>query len=330
MSKKIFSGIKPSGNLHLGNYIGAINQWIDIQNQGNDCIFCIVDLHAITVPQDPKMLKKRTKEITALYLAAGVDPEKSSIFVQSENSDHTVACWILDCYTGMGQLSRMTQYKSKSENVKELASVGLFNYPVLMAADILLYQTDEVPVGDDQVQHIELARDLAEKFNSKYGEVFTLPKPKLLTGGARIMSLQNPENKMSKSDIDQNGTIDLLDDIDSARKKIMTAVTDSDNLVKFDLGNKKAISNLLTIYSCLSGKEVSDIEEEYAGKGYKEFKNDLADVVAEFLKSFQEKYSKVTSDMKYIDEILDKGLSKVKPTSSKTLTNMYDVIGLGR
>jgi tryptophanyl-tRNA synthetase len=330
MSKKIFSGIQPSGNLHLGNYIGAISQWVDIQNQGNDCIFCIVDLHAITVPQDPKTLRKRIKEVAALYLAAGVDPEKSSIFVQSENPDHAVGCWILDCYTGMGQLSRMTQYKSKSEGIKELASVGLFNYPVLMAADILLYQTDEVPVGEDQVQHIELARDVAEKFNSKYGQVFTLPKPRLLTGGARIMSLQNPDNKMSKSYLDNNGIIDLLDDIDSARKKIMTAVTDSDNFVKFDLKNKKAISNLLTIYSCLSGKEISDIEEEYAGKGYKEFKQGLADVVAEFLKSFQEKYGKVTSDMDYLDEVLDEGLSKVKPISSKTLASMYDAIGLGR
>lgn len=330
MSKRVFSGIQPSGNLHLGNYIGAISQWVDSQNQGDDCIFCIVDLHAITVPQDPKTLRKRIREVAALYLAAGVDPERSSIFVQSENSDHAVGCWILDCYTGMGQLSRMTQYKSKSENIKEFASVGLFNYPVLMAADILLYQTDEVPVGEDQVQHIELARDLAEKFNSKYGQVFTLPEPRLLTGGARIMSLQNPDNKMSKSDLDQNGTIDLLDDIDLARKKIMTAVTDSDNLVKYDLGDKKAISNLLTIYSCLSGKEVSDIEKEYAGKGYKEFKQSLADVVAEFLKSYQKKYGKVTSDMSYLDEVLDKGLSKVKPISSKTLARMYDAIGLGR
>lgn len=327
MAKRVFSGIKPTGNLHLGNLIGAVNQWLKIQTE-YECFFCIVDLHAITVPQSPEVLKQKTRELTALYLACGINPEKSTIFIQSHNPDHTVLAWILDCITSMGQLSRMTQYKALEEKLKGEASVGLFNYPALMAADILLYQTDVVPVGEDQKQHVELTRDLAEKFNSRFSQVFKLPEVKILSTGARIMSLQNPEAKMSKSIEDPNGTIDLLDSKDDIARKIKLAVTDSGNEVKFSL-DKPALSNLITIYHHLSGLPMNKIEAKYVGKGYGDFKNDLAEVIINALTPIQGKYEKLRGDEGYLGKILADGLKKARAVSGKTLLKVYDVVGLG-
>jgi len=324
---RVFSGIQPSGNLHIGNYIGAIKQWVTMQDQ-YDCIFCIVDLHAITVPQEPKVLKEKIRELAALYIACGIDPKKSVVFVQSHNSDHASLAWILDCIASMGQLERMTQYKSKSEKLKGRASVGLFNYPALMAADIILYQTDEVPVGDDQKQHVELTRDLAERFNSRYGKVFRVPEVKMFKMGARIMSLQNPEKKMSKSDEDQDGVIDLLDSPDEIQRKIKTAVTDSGSEIVFK-EDKLGINNLLVIYSHLSGKSIKELEVKYQGKGYGVFKNDLAEVAVEFLKPIQDKYRQLREEKGYLNKILREGLERIKPISEKTLKEVYSKMGLG-
>lgn len=327
MTKRIFSGIQPSGNLHIGNYIGAIKQWIEIQKE-NSCIFCIVDLHAITVPKDPKILKSKIRELVALYLACGLDAKKSIIFVQSHNPDHCVLSWILDCVASMGQFSRMTQYKSKSGKLKGEVSVGLFNYPALMAADILLYQTDIVPVGEDQKQHVELTRDLAEKFNARFGKTFKVPEVKMFKIGARVMSLQNPLEKMSKSDKDKDGVIDLLDTVEEVRRKIKIAVTDSGREIKFS-PTKPAISNLLTIYSHLSGKEIKDVEKLYAGKTYKEFKEGLTEVIIKFLKPIQEKYNKFRGNDKYLKNVLTDGFERAKEISVKTLQKVYEAVGLG-
>lgn len=325
--KRIFSGIQPSGNLHIGNYIGAVKQWVEMQDEG-ECFYCIVDLHAITVPQDPKVLKGKIKSLTALYLASGLDPEKSVIFVQSDNPDHPVLAWILNCVTPMGQLSRMTQYKTKSEKLKGEASAGLFNYPVLMAADILLYQTDLVPVGDDQKQHVELTRDLAQKFNSRFGEVFKIPEVKLLKVGARVMSLQRPDAKMSKSSEDSNGTIDLLDSVDEIKRKVKIAVTDSGREIVFR-EDKPAVSNLLSIYSNLSNLSIEELEKKYADKGYKEFKEGLTETIVQALKPIREKYQKIDSDQGYLDEVLKDGLKKARAISQKTLKEVYQAVGLG-
>lgn len=319
MNKKIvFSGIQPSGNLHIGNYIGAVRQWVKGQDDGVN-IFCVVDMHAITVPQDPKTLAEKTKEITAIYLAAGINPTKSLLFVQSHNPDHANLAWILNCNLGIGQMSRMTQYKEKSEG-KEFVSVGVFDYPALMAADILLYDTTEVPVGDDQKQHVELTRDVAERFNSKYGETFVLPEPKIPTMGGRVMSLVNPTKKMSKSDANPNGAIGLLEDPSSARKKIMSAVTDSGSEVKMDWDNKPGISNLLEIYAQLSGKEYT------GGNNYGEFKSAVADVVEKFLVDFQAKYKEISQSGK-LDEILKEGAQKSYALSHPKLLEVYKKIG---
>lgn len=328
MSKKrIFSGIQPSGNLHLGNYVGAIKQWVNLQ-ENYECIYCIVDLHAITVPQDPRELSEKIRELTALYLACGIDPEESIIFVQSHNPDHASLAWILDCVASMGQFKRMTQYKAKSEKMKGRASVGLFNYPALMAADILLYDTDLVPVGEDQKQHVELTRELARRFNSRYEEVFKIPEAKLMTSGARVMSLQKPESKMSKSSEDPKGTIDLLDEADAIREKIISAVTDTgDKIVARP--DKAGISNLLTIYSVLSDQTIEELEAKYQGEGYSDFKKDLVDVIVEFLKPIQEKYNEIREDENYLNRVLQSGLEKAKPISEKTLEKVYDSMGLG-
>ncbi|MBU2591847.1 MAG: tryptophan--tRNA ligase [Patescibacteria group bacterium] len=327
LQKRVFSGIQPSGNLHIGNYIGAIKQWVAIQ-QDHDCFFCIVDLHAITVPQDPKILSEKIKELTALYIACGIDPKKSVIFVQSDNLDHPALAWILDCISSMGQLSRMTQYKTKSGKTKGQSSVGLFNYPVLMAADILLYQTDEVPVGEDQKQHVELARDLAEKFNSRFGEIFKVPEVKMFKIGARIMSLRDPSSKMSKSDKDAGGTIDLLDSAKDIVKKIKSATTDSGKEILFR-PDKEAISNLLTIYSHFSGTEIKKLEQKYQGKDYKKFKEGLADVVTEGLEPIRKEYRRIRSDETYLSKVLKDGLRKAEEISGKTLEEVYKAVGLG-
>ncbi|KKS89972.1 MAG: Tryptophan-tRNA ligase [Candidatus Woesebacteria bacterium GW2011_GWA1_43_12] len=314
----VFSGIQPSGDLHIGNYIGAVRQWAKGQDDGLN-IFCVVDMHAITVPQDPKTLARKTREISAIILAAGIDPEKSLLFVQSHNPDHANLGWVLNCYLSMGQMSRMTQYKEKSGG-KESVSVGLFDYPALMAADILLYDTTEVPVGEDQKQHVELTRDVAERFNSKYGETFVLPESKVPKVGGRVMSLTDPTKKMSKSDANPNGAIGLLEDPKSARKKIMSAVTDSGSEVRLDWNEKPGISNLLEIYSQLSGRQYS------GSNNYSEFKTAVADVVEKFLTDFQKKYHEIMNSGK-LDEILKNGAERSYEISHKKLLEVYDRVG---
>ncbi len=345
MKKVIFSGIQPSGNLHIGNYIGAIAQWVKLQEE-TESIFCIVDLHAITVPQDPKTLREKVLEVAALYLACGIDPKKTHIFVQSENPNHPYLAWILNCIASVGQLNRMTQYKDKTAKIRESleillpndsnfiktitgepSSVGLFDYPVLMAADILLYQTDEVPVGKDQKQHIELARDLAEKFNRDFGQTFKLPVPLIQKETARIMSLQNPQAKMSKSDNDSLGTINLLDDEDTVLEKIKKAVTDSGSEVIYR-ENKPAISNLLTIYSVFSKESPIEAEMSFRGKTYSEFKKELAIIVNERLKLIREAYKKIINDEKTLRQILDDGAEYARSKSSQTVKEVKDKMGL--
>ncbi|MBU1091347.1 tryptophan--tRNA ligase [Patescibacteria group bacterium] len=321
--KKVFSGIKPSGDIHIGNYLGAIKGWVDSQDDF-DNIFCIVDLHAITVQQDPKILKEKIRETAGLLLACGIDSEKSVLFVQSHISAHSELAWILNCFTPMGWMQRMTQFKEKSEGQKDKVSVGLFDYPALMSADILLYDTDIVPVGEDQTQHVELARDIAKRFNSIYGQVFNVPKAVVTKPGARIMGLQKPENKMSKGGSD---TIGLLDSADDIRKKIASAVTDSDNEIKFD-SNRAGIYNLLTIYELFSGLDQGEIEKKFAEKGYADFKKDLAEVVVVDLEPIREKYNDIKESGE-IEKILEKGADKVRPIAEKKLKEVKNIIGLG-
>jgi tryptophanyl-tRNA synthetase len=294
--KRIFSGVQPSGNLTIGNYIGAISQWRDIQAK-YECVFSIVDYHAITVKHDSEELRKRIVEVAKIYLAAGIDPDKSIIFQQSAITAHTELAWVLSCAGAyMSDLNKMTQYKDKSEKIKEAVSVGLFTYPVLMAADILLYDTQSVPVGDDQKQHVELARDIAKRFNTQFGSTFIVPEVTIRKEGARIMSLLDPSKKMSKSDENPNSYIALLDDIDTAKKKIMKAVTDSGSDIDYDPINRPAIANLLTIYAQLGNRQIKRLVKDYQGKGYGEFKRDLAEVVAKFLTEFQEKYKQISDE----------------------------------
>lgn len=326
MKKVIFSGIQPSGNLHIGNYIGAIQQWVKLQEE-TESIFCIVDLHAITVPQDPKILREKVLDTAALYLACGIDPKKAHIFIQSENPDHPYLAWLLNCITPLGQLERMTQFKDKSLKQKEGTTAGLFDYPVLMASDILLYRTDEVPVGEDQKQHIELTRDLAEKFNRDFGQVFKIPKPLIQKETARIMSLQDPQSKMSKSDKDPMGTIDLLDDEATITDKIKKAVTDSGSEIMYR-DDKPAISNLLTIYSVFSKESPIEAETSFRGKTYAEFKKKLAIVVNERLKLIHEAYKKIRSDEKTLRQILDDGVEYARSKSSQTLKEVKEKMGL--
>ena len=322
--KTIFSGIQPSGNLHIGNLIGAINQWVKIQDE-REAIFCVVDLHAITVPQDPKILKEKVLEIAALYLSCGIDPQKAHIFVQSENPDHTTLTWILNTITPFGQLERMTQFKEKSQ--KHDVNAGLFDYPVLMAADILLYQTDEVPVGEDQKQHVELTRDLAEKFNSRFGEVFKLPLPVIQKETARIMSLQDPTVKMSKSDTNQLATIYLLDTEEQIREKIKKAVTDSGSHISKDKGSA-AISNLLAIYSAFKNQSLNESLDELDGKFYSEFKTLLADVLVQKISKVQKKYQEIRNDEATLRQILDEGREYAISKSSETLAKVKELVGL--
>jgi tryptophanyl-tRNA synthetase len=286
--KVVFSGVQPSGALTIGNYIGSIRNWVALQDE-YDCYYCIVDLHAITVPQEPKNLRKNTLDLLALYLASGLDPEKCTMFIQSHVSAHAELTWVLDSISYMGQLSRMTQFKEKSQKSEANLNAALFTYPVLMAADILLYQADLVPVGEDQKQHIELARDLAERFNNRYSETFKVPEPLIKSAGARIMSIQNPESKMSKSDKDENAYILLQDKPDDIRRKIKRAVTDSIGEVRYR-DEQPGIKNLMNIYSIFSEESIESIEEKYAGEGYGKFKGDLAEVVIEGLRPIQEKY----------------------------------------
>ncbi|MGF9892348.1 tryptophan--tRNA ligase [Priestia megaterium] len=327
MMKTIFSGIQPSGTITLGNYIGAMKQFVELQHDYN-CHFCIVDQHAITTPQDRLALRKNIRSLAALYVAVGIDPAKSTLFIQSEVPAHTEAGWMLQCVAYIGELERMTQFKDKSAG-KEAVSAGLLTYPPLMAADILLYNTDLVPVGEDQKQHLELTRDLAERFNKKYNDIFTIPEVRIPKVGARVMSLQDPTKKMSKSDPNQKAFITLLDDAKTIEKKIKSAVTDSEGIVRYDKENKPGISNLLSIYSILANKSIQDIEAMYEGKGYGDFKADTAKVVAEALAPIQERYYELV-DSSELDDILDQGADKANATANKMLRKMRNAMGIGR
>lgn len=324
--KTVFSGVQPSGNLHIGNYIGALKQWVEIQNS-TESIFCIVDLHAITVPQDPKVLKEKVLEVAALYIACGIDLTKAHIFVQSENPDHAYLAWILNCITSFGQLERMTQFKDKSQKYQEGTTAGLFDYPVLMAADILLYQTDEVPVGEDQKQHIELTRDIAEKFNRDFGSVFKLPEAVIRSQTARIMSLQDATAKMGKSDENPMSRINLLDTQEEIREKIKKAVTDSGSSISRDSGSA-AISNLLTIYASFNDQTLDQVYTDLEGKSYGEFKNVLSDLLVKKLSQIQKRYQEIRNDESYLRKVLDEGRDFAISKSSQTLTQVKDKVGL--
>lgn len=326
MKKTIFSGVKPSGNLHIGNYLGAISQWVEMQKD-NNCIFCVVDYHAITVKQNPVELQKNIIEIAKIYLASGIDPEKSVIFQQSDITAHTELAWILNCTAArISDLKKMTQFKDKAGDNQENVSVGLYDYPVLMAADILLYNTDLVPVGDDQVQHVELTRTLARRFNKQYSEIFRIPEFVIRKEGARIMGLDDPTKKMSKSTKSENSYISLTDRPEVAVKKIMKATTDSEGLVKYDLEKKPGVSNLLTIYSLLGKVSIKDLEKRYKGKGYGDLKKDLAEVVKIFLIDFQEKYNKINDAE--VHEILIKGAEKISLVADDTMNRVKNAIGI--
>ncbi|MCT4618148.1 MAG: tryptophan--tRNA ligase [Marinisporobacter sp.] len=323
--KVIFSGAQPSGKLTLGNYLGALKNWVALQDEYN-CYYCIVDLHAITVPQEAKDLRKNTIDALAQYIACGLDPEKSTIFIQSHVSAHAELNWALNSITYMGELNRMTQFKEKSKKNEANLNGALYTYPVLMAADILLYQTDLVPVGEDQKQHLELARNLAQRFNGKYSDTFKVPDPYIPKVGARIMSLQEPTKKMSKSDENVNGFIGLVEGGDSIVKKVKRAVTDSVGIVKHS-DDQPGVKNLLTIYSKLSGKSVEEIEKMYEGKGYGDFKNDTAEVIVEGLRPIREKYEDLLKNKDYLENIYAEGANKAERVARKTLRKVYKKVG---
>ncbi|MBQ6899366.1 MAG: tryptophan--tRNA ligase [Firmicutes bacterium] len=324
--KRVFSGVQPTGNIHLGNYLGALKQFVELQDD-HECIYCIVDEHAITVPQDPKELREHILDVAALYLAVGVDPKKSIVFVQSDVSGHAELGWVLCCNSSTGELSRMTQFKDKSKN-KESAPTGLFTYPVLMAADILLYDTDVVPVGNDQKQHIELCRDLAIRINNKYKKTFVVPEGRFMKAGARVMALDDPTKKMSKSAENIHSRISLLDEPSKIKKSIMKATTDSEGIVKFDIENKPGISNLLSIYSALSGISIEDLEAKYEGKGYGDFKKDLVEVTVEALAPIKARYEEIRHSEELI-EILKDGAAKADAIAQKTMARVKENFGLG-
>lgn len=324
--KKVFSGVQPTGNIHIGNYIGALRQFVELQND-NDCIYCIVDMHSITVPQNPKELRKHTLDVAALYLAVGLDPKKAIIFVQSDVPGHSELAWVLMCNSYTGELSRMTQFKDKNKG-KESAPAGLLTYPILMAADILLYNTDIVPVGNDQKQHIELCRDIAIRVNNKYGKTFVVPEGRFLKEGARIMALDDPTSKMSKSAENVYSRISLLDDEKTIKKAIMKSTTDSEGTIRFDLENKPGVSNLLNIYSSFSGMSVQDIEKKYEGCGYGDFKKDLVQVTVETLNPIRERYEAIRNSEELI-EILKDGAGRANVISEKTMARVKESFGLG-
>ncbi|KAB8139166.1 tryptophan--tRNA ligase [Gracilibacillus oryzae] len=325
--KKIFSGIQPSGTLTLGNYLGAMKHFVTLQEE-NECYFCVVDEHAITVPQDRLELRQNIKSLAALYIASGIDPDKSVLFIQSEVPAHTQLGWMLQTVSYIGELERMTQFKDKSKG-KEAVSAGLLTYPPLMAADILLYQTDIVPVGEDQKQHLELTRDLAQRFNNRYNDIFTIPEISIPKVGARIMSLQEPTKKMSKSDENQKASIFMLDTEKQIEKKIKSAVTDSEGIVKFDKENKPGISNLLTIHASCTGESIEQLEAKYEGKGYGDFKQDTADAVISTLRPIQQKYQELMESEK-LDQLLDQGAEKANFVANKMIVKAKKAMGLGR
>lgn len=324
--KVIFSGIKPSGDLTLGNYIGAIKNWVKLQDSYNS-YFCIVDLHAITVKQEPKELRQLTLEVLAIYLASGLDPEKNTLFIQSHVPAHSEAAWLLNCYSYMGELGRMTQYKDKAQNASESIGAGLFNYPVLMAADILLYNTDLVPVGKDQKQHLELARDIAERFNNLYSPTFTIPEPYIPVEGAKIMDLQDPTKKMSKSDENPNGSIQILDRADDIRRKINRAVTDSLGVIQYT-DEQPGIKNMINILCVLTDSKPQDIVNRYNSLGYAQFKSDVAEAIIEGLRPIREGAERLLGDKAYLESIYTKGAEKASYVANKTLRKMQKKIGL--
>lgn len=325
--RRVFSGVQPTGQIHLGNYIGAIQRFKQYQ-EDNDALYCVVDLHAITIPQDPNELREKTLELAALYLAIGLDPKKATLFVQSEVSAHAELAWILQCLTYMGEANRMTQFKEKSEG-KDSVSVGLFTYPMLMAADILLYQTDFVPVGEDQKQHLELTRDLAMRFNQRFGDTFKVPEPKIEKLGARIMALDNPTKKMSKSAKTEGNSIAILDDPQVIKKKIMRAVTDSENVIRYDPDRKPGVSNLLTIQSLLSGRAINELEQDYRGQGYGQLKKDVVEVVVSELEPIQRRYEDIRQSGE-VERVLAVGAERAADLASDTLRTVKDKVGLAQ
>ena len=323
----IFSGIQPSGMLTLGNYIGALRNFVTLEKD-YECYYCVVDLHAITVRQDPAKLRKRTTDTLALLLSAGLSPERSTLFMQSHVSAHAEMNWVLACYTYMGELNRMTQFKEKCARHADNINAGLFTYPVLMAGDILLYQTDLVPVGADQKQHLELSRDIAIRFNNVYGDVFKVPEPYIPKVGARIMSLQEPTTKMSKSDENANAFISLVDDPDTVVRKFKRAVTDSDGAIAYDPDNKPGVSNLLSIYCACAGQTMDQALADFAGKGYGDLKAATADAVIEVLRPLQENFFRISKDKAYLNEVMEKGREKAAKTAYRTLGKVYKKVGL--
>ncbi len=321
--KRIFSGIQPSGNLHIGNYLGAIKNWVKLQEEF-DSIFCVVDMHAITVPQDPQKLREKTIEVAKVYLASGISPEKSTVFIQSHVPEHTELCWILNTIAKTSELSRMTQFKDKAGSNIENVNMGLFDYPVLMAADILLYDTEVVPVGEDQVQHVEITRNLGKRFNSKFGETFKLPEAFITKDTMRIMGLDDPTKKMSKSANSEYNYIALTDSAENVRKKLRRAMTDSGTEIKYT-PDKPALQNLINIYSAFSEKSPQEIEKEYEGKGYADFKDGLAEEIIRFLEGFQKKYDSLSDDE--VLNILRNGAEKVRPLAKAKLEEVKKKIG---
>ncbi len=324
--KTIFSGIQPSGELTLGSYMGAIKNWVELADTYNT-YYCIVDMHAITVRQDPALLRRRAVTQLAQYIACGLDPKDNTIFIQSHVPEHAQLAWVLNCYTMFGELSRMTQFKDKSAKNADNINAGLFTYPSLMAADILLYQTHLVPVGEDQKQHVELTRDIAHRFNTIYGDVFTMPEPFIPKLGARIMSLTTPENKMSKSDKDPGGCIYLLDKPEDILRAFKRAVTDSDTVVRYDPENKKGVSNLMTIYSAATGKTLEEIENEFTGKGYGDFKLAVGEAVVELLRPIREKTEDLLKNKDYLVSVYREGAERASRTAYKTLRKVYKKVG---
>lgn len=330
-AKRVFSGIQPtSDSFHLGNYLGAVKQWVKLQD-GHDAFYCIVDLHALTVETEPALMRKRTLVSAAQLLALGISPEKSTLFVQSHVPEHNQLAWVMECITGFGEASRMTQFKDRTaKGGSDSTKVGVFTYPMLMAADILLYQTDLVPVGEDQRQHIELTRDLAERFNSRYGTTFNIPTGFILKQGAKIYDLQNPIAKMSKSSDSAAGLIEILDTPEVNAKKIKSAVTDAGREIKFDEKEKPGVSNLLSIHSALSGQAISELENHFSGKGYGDLKGEVADVVVEYLKPIRAKTLELLSDESHLLALLAEGAAKAHHVASTTLSKAYSNVGLVR
>jgi tryptophanyl-tRNA synthetase len=324
--KCVYSAIQPSGTFTIGNYFGAMKNWVPLQD-AHDCLFCLADMHAITVPQVPADLRRRTYECMALLMAIGIDPEKSVLYVQSQVPAHAELAWILNCFSYMGELSRMTQYKDKSKKQGNTIRVGLFDYPVLMAADILLYQADLVPVGSDQKQHVELARDIAERFNQQTSPTFTVPEPWFGAAGARVMSLQDPAKKMSKSDENVNGFVSMLDDPDTVVRKFKRAVTDSDTEVRYDRENKAGVSNLMEIYGCAAGMTMDEVAAQFDGRGYGDFKLAVGEAVAETLKPIQAEYKRLLADKGELENLMKKGSAEAAHRASRTLAKVRKKVG---